>query len=261
MQDDNKNEAQDILTTIFNVILYFITFPVETISRKRFGERYYGVGGFAATLFFLGIGTAAIFATPSQYGSPTVKDVPNNGEWYIAFFFLAVGIMGIVHFIDIFRRERKGIFWHSRSPGIPRINFGNPWRMILFGEPILWIFIAFLTYQYGSLMDEGDKNANPDGLYYLSYYFLVASGALLIKSMMMWANMRQRILGDRDAELQSKDVMGMVSEDKTSFSLPDHVVESAPIILPSNDEQGKQSAKEAYENLSPGLKKILAISE
>lgn len=121
--------GRDVMKNIFFILdfVYFffglITVTVEVFLRRDFGERYFTRLNFTVGFFFLGLWTLVVGGLASFFSSgffrpSSMPQQPSNGSYSVMFlFFIGYILLGSVHFIAIWWRNRTDQPLHSLDSG------------------------------------------------------------------------------------------------------------------------------------------------
>ena len=173
-------------------ILNVLSFSVEVFTRHEFGERYISWLRFILSLVIINsfIGVLRIFHSLPFVGGGSYPQM-SSLFWYS---FLC---LSSYHLFRIWRRNRKGIAWHSRSSGLSHLAFLPLSDAILFRwvEPLLCITASFLLRPISPL------TAN---------WLLISSLCLLIKNNIVFNTWRGRVLDVIDGRIESAHISGKV---------------------------------------------------
>jgi hypothetical protein len=199
-------------------ILHVISASVEVYIRREFGERYIGWVHFFLSLILLNIVMTAfriIYFLPMIGGGiyPKLSSI----YWY-SFIFLTG-----YHMLRIWLRNRQGIAWHSRSPGISYLSFLpiDQWILYRFVEPALCIAFSLAIRPLAP---------------FTGNWLLFASLCLLIKSNLIFNVARGRVLDVVDAQIEAKVMSGELAGQDKRQSAGWSPVMVEPAILSASTE-------------------------
>lgn len=207
-------DAFKILMEIVNIL----SFSVEAFTRREFGERYVNWLRFLLSLLFLNsfLGFLRFFHSLPLVGGGVYPEL-SSYFWY-SFIFLSC-----YHLFRIWRRNRQGIAWHSRSPGISHLSFLGINDAILFRfiEPMLCLAVSFILGPVSPLT---------------SNWIFVSSLCLLIKNNVIFNNMRGKVLDVIDGRIEAAVIAGKLEgNDKRKTAGWSNVV-AMPTDLDLGDE-------------------------
>ncbi|MBZ0296719.1 MAG: hypothetical protein K8L99_29425 [Anaerolineae bacterium] len=228
------------LSAIAALFLGWLAVPLEVFIRYGQGERYMGL-----LRMFYGFGMIQTF-----FMIVIAVGLPYRYTQFTELFLLAYVMLAVAHQMQMWRRARAKIPWHSRAFGISHLQkltlrleawlIGKPvpflngrkvppfnisdWVLYRFIEPVTFVLLGLALRQYEPLV----------GL-----YLLVASAALFVKNNHLYNMERDRILDIIDAQIEQtylQDALDGKPKEKTAgftvapVTYPDFPAEDAPDI-------------------------------
>jgi hypothetical protein len=181
-----------VVTQLALVILGWLSVSVEVFIRRDFGERY-----LTWLRLLLGYMAMDLFTLIPRIIFTFVPFVSINVVPVSSLFFKGFVVLALYHQWRIWRRNRKGIAWHSESFGISRLAFlpVSDWILYRFVEPLLCLVIGlFLRY-----LDPAT-----------GIWLIIASIALFVKNQMVFSAQRGRFLDVIDARIESAAMQGVL---------------------------------------------------
>lgn len=235
----------DIYNTFHNVVnmarivIGWSSISLEVFVRRDFGERYFGIGRFAASwiiiqFFYLLISLPAVF-TPGY-----VIPMPSIRIYLICFF-----VASAAHLLRIWQRNSQDTLWHADSIGVswfspllnlPPLKIGfvtlriTDYLLYRFIEPVLCLIVIQL------LLPEGVTQT----------WLTWAAIAMLIHNNMVYNQRRSRVLDLINAQIEA-EVYNQLRESssgipKTAYETAGYQVMPLPkALLTSQSNETRQN--------------------
>lgn len=266
----------------FNAVLSTVEFIVGQFAktiivfcRYDFGERYFRIGLFGATIaFFLVFGFAWMFIVDGITRRPSVNpgDYINANSAPLGVFLLGFLLMSFVHQFAAWFRARGRLRWHSRYSGTsfimqlayhlwklfnlespntdyPKLrelvtvyNFVMPdagFMIKRYIEPLIFGFLGFIITFY--------LNAQ------LGFWLIFSSLCLATHEQLLAMRDRDRILDAIDSQIEGENLAGAISGEKTPQE-----TEGFVLPVPKHfDYKQRKSLERGMMRLDPALAAIL----
>ncbi len=196
--------AYRFLTNMFSIPSY----GIEVVLRHSFGQRYFNIPIFLATLFtvffwnFYFEGLAIILGWFGGNFNYEVKVTP------AIVFATLVLILGGYHIFVIYERNAQGERWHSRSGGISYLTqiFPdlNPRLTQLVVEPALAFAVGLVIFLIRTVDNSGSLPTYIYPLRSLGLFLMLAGVSLFNKEYLYDLAMKNRYLDAIDSQIENK---------------------------------------------------------